>query len=321
MADDFSELLSISLQLGRNPFWVQGPGGNTSVKMPGGKIIVKASGSELKNVSAENGFARCNVPAVNAQLKVIAGLSTHLEREVAYSDAVEKANLFPDRDKRPSMELGIHTLLPQKFVLHFHSPCALLACRAAGEDDIETPLRQSGFQVFKLSFVLPGYSLAAAILNLSLPNRTAPTVIFLQNHGVVVACDDDVHNVLGRYRAWEKYFWNLRNPPFDYEATTQREILYGFACTHECDSQPLYPDSIILEKRVRGVCALQNKNSRVLNLQNAAQDEGAADLAAVECLLKYLSPGFPAINNQAQQEIREMPAEIARTKLMQGAAK
>jgi len=320
MADDLEALVNISLRLGGNPFWVQGPGGNTSIKTSDGQIIVKASGSELKNVSGENGFSHCSVETANKRMTEILRLGTYPEREAAYAEAVEKANLFPERDKRPSMELGIHTLLPHKFVLHFHSPCALLACHAVTTGTVEQLLENSGFQVVKLGFVLPGYSLAAEFMKITLPKDNASTVVFLRNHGVVLACSAKVEENLQQYREWERIFWNSLNPPLDYEAAAQRKILYDFAATHECDLEPLFPDSIILEQRMREVCTLRAGKYRLLNLDNATRDAGAADLAAVECLLKNLAPDLPAIDRQAQQQIREMPAEIARTKLMQGVA-
>jgi ribulose-5-phosphate 4-epimerase/fuculose-1-phosphate aldolase len=321
MKNELSTLVSVSLQLGRNPFWVQGSGGNTSVKNNDGTMIVKSSGSELQSVSENEGFAFCRTDAFNAALREILPLQDELAREIGYADAVAQANLYPERHKRPSMELGIHTLLPFKYVLHFHSPCGLIAAHLhtlQRDADFPSP-SDLGFTVSWMDFCLPGFSLAEQVLRLSITHSPSPQLIILKNHGVVLCCDENPQDTLHRYAEWESAFWIAIGHVFPYSKTCDRTSIYDFAANNPQDLRPLYPDSVILETRIARVAEVATGSRFHLNPDAAVLDHGAADIFAVECLIKNKFPEIASIQPEAQQKIRDMPTEIARKKLMQGA--
>lgn len=321
MKNSLDTFIAISLRLGGNPFWVQGPGGNTSVKIEDGTQIVKSSGSELQFVTESDGFALCRTESVNARLKTILIIPDEMERELEYSETVAKANLYPEKHKRPSMELGIHTLLPFKYVLHFHSPCGLIAAHLYEQRKFSSLPSPSNFgiNISWMDFCLPGFSLAEQILKINITNSPVPQLIILKNHGVIVCCDHDPQTVMDDYSHWESAFWNATENIYPYEKTADRASLYDFAVKNPTNTRPLYPDSVILENRIAQVTALSSDGNFHLKPELAAKDQGAADIFAVECLIKKRFPDIASIGTGAQQKIRDMPAEIARKKNMQGA--
>ena len=91
-----SELARMSQTVGERNDYVQGGGGNTSVKLDNGLMAVKASGIRLAQVTETDGFAVVEVETLK-----------DVTSEQGYKPA------------RPSVEAGFHALLG-KFVLHTH---------------------------------------------------------------------------------------------------------------------------------------------------------------------------------------------------------
>ncbi len=95
--------------------WVQGPGGNVSVKSDEGELWVKASGKLLVDVAEEGGHVRVPLDLVTRALD---------------GDAEADRELFA-RTPRPSLEAYFHALGP-RVVAHTHALGGLLyACSNA----------------------------------------------------------------------------------------------------------------------------------------------------------------------------------------------
>ena len=60
MKEEVKNLVNISRKIGSYPEFVQGGGGNTSVKIDGNLMAIKASGYLLKNMTEDDGFAFVN---------------------------------------------------------------------------------------------------------------------------------------------------------------------------------------------------------------------------------------------------------------------
>ncbi len=134
--------------------WVQGPGGNLSVKNAQ-MLVVKASGTRLGDLHAPNALAL--VPMALAQTAL------------AGDERAEKAlfNITP----RPSLETWLHAL-PGRYVVHTHPLGVLLwACSA----------RKALPDVADIGAALPGRDLALALLA-----HSAADAWLLRNHGLVV---------------------------------------------------------------------------------------------------------------------------------------
>lgn len=138
---------------------VQGPAGNFSMKK-GGKMWIKQSGTQIKD--------KCYVSVDYRNFAA--------EDESSYIEALKE---FSDSG-RPSMETGFHSLLG-KYVLHSHPLCLTAILCHENSREIVADLFK-GFDYHYVPTFLPSNELYQYIK--SLPNR--PSILFLENHGVVV---------------------------------------------------------------------------------------------------------------------------------------
>lgn len=188
MLGDFARL---SQSAGARADYVQGGGGNTSVKLDEKHMAVKASGFRLSDVTPENAYAVMNFAALRAFY--------HANEPEAFED-VEKAGSQEAKNAtiaveglpqlRPSVEAGFHSLLGT-FVIHSHSVYANLACCAEQMQTIlQTALKDAPFTWGTVPYIDPGARLSFAIRNelqrVEAETGKTPTVLFMQNHGLIV---------------------------------------------------------------------------------------------------------------------------------------
>lgn len=145
-------LITLSQSIGQQLDLVQGGGGNTSVKADG-VLYIKASGTPLKDMSAERGWVSLN----------------------HRTDGLEQG-------QRPSMEWPMHQALRATWVCHTHSVYLnVFSCMDNGDDQLKKIL--TDFDYATLPYVQPGQLLAQAIQQL--PYQ--PEIIILKNHGLLIA--------------------------------------------------------------------------------------------------------------------------------------
>lgn len=155
------ELARMSQDVGKYVDYVQGGGGNTSVKLPGGLMAIKASGYRLSQVKEDDGFAVVET----ATLKDVTA-------EQGY------------KPLRPSVEASFHALL-KTFVVHTHPVYANLPlCSEEGLGRL--PGIMEGYNYIVVPYINPGAELAAAIKEKLTDDTQA---IFLVNHGLVTTAD------------------------------------------------------------------------------------------------------------------------------------
>jgi rhamnose utilization protein RhaD (predicted bifunctional aldolase and dehydrogenase) len=162
---------------GCRPDLTQGGGGNVSVKLGAERMLVKASGAQLKDVTAENGYALVNYG--NIRRRIAAGPGGEAE----FSDFI-CAQALPVRGvkaAKPSIETGFHALL-NTVVIHTHSVYAnILNMSAEGH-----ALGQKLFPGAEfIPYRSPGPQLCSAINDRA--RAGGPQVFFLANHGLAVA--------------------------------------------------------------------------------------------------------------------------------------
>lgn len=159
MNDAIRDLVEISRYAARRPDFVQGGGGNCSVKR-GGKMLIKASGFRLDEVSLEKGFVIVDLPAQTAE----GGL-------------------------RPSMETGLHAMLGP-CVIHTHPILAgALVCSQEGSSQFTGLFPEKNF--FWINYARPGRNLAEKVSQRLCPGRgEGALALFLQNHGLFVSAGD-----------------------------------------------------------------------------------------------------------------------------------
>ncbi len=152
-----NNLAEYSRKIGNDTSLVQGPGGNTSVKVDN-KVWVKASGKWLVNAQSEKIF--CLVLPDNP-----------------------KKDIIEDSGLKPSIETYFHTMLPMNAIFHVHSIGSLTwALRKCGEEYLAERLPK----LLWVGYQKPGKELAELIT--TMPFLDAHGAI-LQNHGMIIWAD------------------------------------------------------------------------------------------------------------------------------------
>ncbi len=173
---EFEALIDLSARLGANPAWVQGAGGNTSIKEDH-TLWIKASGLWLMN-------------ARHQEIMVPVALDALLDALERGDPLAEKAQHFVREalnplGLRPSIETTVHALMPQKIVVHVHCVDTIALAVAAQAESLVRD-RLAGFRHAFIPYARPGLPLARAIAA-RLNHDT--DVLVLGNHGLVVAAD------------------------------------------------------------------------------------------------------------------------------------
>ena len=175
---DLAHLAIISRRLGANPAYVQGGGGNTSIKVDSDRMWVKASGFELASADPDSSF-------VGVDHKAIREGALRCRQEGDYTALVAKSVLsspLGDRAPRPSLETGFHALLGPA-VLHTHSIWTnLLTCSLEGRQVAHDLLPESLW----IPYASPGLGVTRAIAG-RLEALCDTGVLLLENHGLIVS--------------------------------------------------------------------------------------------------------------------------------------
>jgi uridine kinase len=136
---------------------VQGAGGNLSYKFDD-KIVVTSSGYSMSNVSMLNGYSVCTLDGIPIN----------------------------EYQKKPSMEIQLHTKINEIVVLHTH-PIYLntILCSENSEDIVNSILDEFDY----IPYVSPGKELASVF------GIFSSKVVLLENHGLV-CCGNSFKEVL-----------------------------------------------------------------------------------------------------------------------------
>lgn len=169
------ELSLISKSLGRNVLYVQGGGGNTSVKLDKTRMAIKASGYFLSDVTPTDGYSIVDYNKIQCYLET-PDIDEDIFTKRIKSHVVETT-------RRPSIETGFHAIL-NTYVIHTHSVFAnLLTCSKEGKGISKSLFPDSLW----INYESPGRELTLAIKMAISRKRTLPDIIFLENHGVIVS--------------------------------------------------------------------------------------------------------------------------------------
>jgi NAD(P)-dependent dehydrogenase (short-subunit alcohol dehydrogenase family)/rhamnose utilization protein RhaD (predicted bifunctional aldolase and dehydrogenase) len=184
---DLQDLIALSHEYG-TPEFALGGGGNTSLK-DRDTMAVKASGVSLGDIT-ERGFVALSRAGV-ASVLTRRYSADPFEREAEVKRDLLLARLDPDGG-RPSVEASLHEMIRWRFVAHTHAvEVNALLCARDAEQWIE---RLFADRVLVVPSSDPGYTLAKRLEQSLAAWRQAhaedPHVIFMLNHGLVVAAAD-----------------------------------------------------------------------------------------------------------------------------------
>ncbi|MEJ8561991.1 class II aldolase/adducin family protein [Yoonia sp. GPGPB17] len=168
MTEPSAEFCTFSARLGQDPLRVQGPGGNTSIKL-GDIMWIKASGTELADADTKPIFVAVDRAAAKAEA---AG-----EGDGSCKNTV----IDPANTLRPSIETTFHAALDWPVVAHTHSIATLVhAISPEGREVAADKL--VGLPVVFVPYAKPGLPLTREIL----ARVTAETqIVVLENHGLI----------------------------------------------------------------------------------------------------------------------------------------
>ena len=190
-----AQIRRISAYAGERSDYVQGGGGNTSVKFDEDIMAIKASGYTLAEITEEKGYVTVEYPSIREYYNTVdTGIQKDYEKE-SLDINLSSVRLLPGmEEKRPSVEVGFHSFLP-RCVIHTHSVYAnLLCCAEEGRNIAGEILADSGIPYVCIPYIDPGFRLTLAVREAVAAYRerkgAMPDIIFLENHGLI-ACSDD----------------------------------------------------------------------------------------------------------------------------------
>ena len=218
-------LISISNEIGSNKAYIQGGGGNTSVKLDENLMLIKSSGTSLKDMSKNYGQCLVEYKKVNEFLN---------NAEVSESEFTSIIKSFcTDEESRPSIETGFHSLLGE-YVIHTHSVFLnVLLCCQEGKEIIKELFPSSLW----VDYATPGRNLTH-LLNERLKDSEEylqnELIVFLQNHGLIVSALGESRSIELHKEINQKVinFLNLKTFKIDAEIK-------------EIDNKVLFPDQVV----------------------------------------------------------------------------
>jgi len=182
------QLVEISNLLGKDPELVLAGGGNTSYKNES-ELYIKASGTSLSDIT-DDGF----VVMDRSSLKKIWGENYPSDddlREKAVLKDIMSARRHDQSTKRPSVEVLLHDMFPQRFVVHTHPTIInAITCSLEGK---QAMVRLFGEHALWIDETKPGFLLASTVKTsvneYNSRMRKPLNILFMQNHGLLVAAD------------------------------------------------------------------------------------------------------------------------------------
>lgn len=166
---------------------INSKGGNCSIKFDlDNEIIISCSGSRIFQIGTSLFDSSC----CHCHRWFMANATIRNEEE--YFQAAKDIRI--SQDLLPSMEYGLHMVLPYKYVVHLH-PTQLNTILCSKESFGTIQRLFDGVQYDFLGYHPPGFQLFQRIKQLVNPRK----IIFLQNHGVI-CCGNTKEEVFEQIR-------------------------------------------------------------------------------------------------------------------------
>ena len=324
-AQRLADFARVSTAAGCRADYVQGGGGNTSVKFEDGLMAIKASGFCLSDITPTKAYAVLDGAAVR---------DFYLTSEPEQFENVETAGSTKAKESvkvieglaqlRPSVEAGFHSVL-KTFVVHTHSVYAnLAACAVDCKEICTAAFEGADYSWGMVPYVDPGANLTFAIRNelrrVEAETGKVPSIIIMQNHGII-AHDDDPDQVLALHadanaRLAKQYGMTGNDfpavsvkevEPGLYEATTPyltESMASGNYTEQFLLEEPLYPDQMVfligsfsMDKDVveEGQCVAYSDSGKVLMRMDGAKAQVTAEtLTAIVFIINHIrAAGHP----------------------------
>lgn len=175
------EFMEMSKYAGQREDLVQAGGGNSSVKLDENKMLIKASGFQLADITLESGYSEINY-------KIIVDFFNNTPFDEISNDYENQLlNNSLISGTRPSIETFLHSIT-DTFTLHTHPMLVnVLTCREKGMEVLKELFPEALF----IGYDTPGIKLAKEYFKIYKENsndcKKVFNVIFLKNHGLIVS--------------------------------------------------------------------------------------------------------------------------------------
>lgn len=174
--------------------YIQGGGGNTSVKLEEGMMAIKASGFSMGDISKDNAYAVMDgVKVREFYLNTDPSFLGDIEAEGSSVSKGATLSLEGLPSLRPSVEAGFHSIL-DTFVLHTHSVYAnLAACSQNGKAIFEEAMAKAPYGFAFVPYVDPGARLTFSIRDIMKAEEEKQgrkiSLLLMENHGIIAHAD------------------------------------------------------------------------------------------------------------------------------------
>lgn len=171
-----NDFVKLSKYAGMREDLVQAGGGNSSYKEASDRMLIKASGYQLADVSETRGFSVVNPQIIKSAF--IAGGDTITEADS--KEILKDAVLLGEK---PSIETFLHSVTGT-YTLHTHPTVVnALTCRKGGMEELASLFPEAVI----IPYATPGVELAKIFFREYKKQAKNGKIIFLQNHGLVVS--------------------------------------------------------------------------------------------------------------------------------------
>ncbi len=235
---DFPALRTLSHRLGSNSTLVQGSGGNTSVK-DGDVLWVKASGTWLINAESQDILVPVDLPAVQ---NILANGGSD------FNETTLAGTLLP------SIETSLHCQLTHHIVAHVHSSNAIAwNVQIDAKPQLERLLE--GIDWRYIPYAKPGASLTAEVNRVLADQPGEPTLLVLENHGLVLGDDtcESVEALLAEVESQLSIQPRETADPDVVSLSTAVENLGGWRLPHTPDIHAIALDTVAITIATSGV--------------------------------------------------------------------
>lgn len=314
MIEELKNLVKISTYVGDRKDFVQGGGGNTSVKIDGTIMAIKASGFLLKDVSVDNAFALVDYKKVR---------DFYSSEQNGNEDIVKSAVVKKDGYKvlKPSIETGFHSLLG-KYVIHTHSVYANVITCAKDSVKLLKKYAVGNAEMIHVPYSMPGRNITENI-KAQLQNNNVdikgdkPVCLFLKSHGFVVSANDvdkaiqchrEVNNLLIKQFGEQDSDYQLEKIDenhYTIDSAIFDENQLELLMSENIMDCVLFPDQVVYiqnDKSKIKVMELDKANNRLLFNTNRSETEAIIDTLLAYC---YISTTLTTLGYEADYIAKE----------------
>ena len=312
--DPLASFIKLSKYFGDQIEFIQGAGGNSSFKQDDHNMVIKASGTSLKNISLGRGYVSLNYTRVKDFL------SSHQGPLPPQNLMDDKLNCIVDQSMssheqkqklKASIETGMHTIL-KKYVIHTHPIYVnVLLCMEDGNQIIQDLFSNIKHEI--IDYFPPGFYLAKAIQKALAKYESlsaVPSVIFLKNHGLIVH-DDEISKVkeitcyvntrVADYLKAKEVYVKFSQPKKDQD-------FLKFIGTSESN---LFPDTVVFKKFLH-----QDLIDVPLTKQESIVETFSVAKYIVDIILK-MGKKITRLNSEEAQYILNLSREKHRQKIIE----